>query len=333
MLVAASQEWGRSPLFIPKLLKPMVVCSIVQPLMSKRFVSTLLATVLFAAAITAEAQSRTVSLAYQLTHVDIGEPFPSPDGKKLVYLEKLEGKYQIFTMNVDGTGSKQITHDGADHDSPAWSPDGKKIAYVSDKTGHEIVYMMNVDGTGEEPLSSASADSIHPMWAPDGKKIIFCTDDDMHPPKKNASEIYVVDVETRKTSNLISGGTNTYPSWSPDGKKIAFRRMIGDMNSEVFTASSDGTNVQNITNHMAFDGWPAWSPDGTRIAFSSNRRANYQIHVMNADGSNVRLVANTEGRATEPRWSVDGKMIYFSNCKKVDYGVDCQIMAAEAPAK
>jgi TolB protein len=155
----------------------------------------------------------------------------------------------------------------------------------------------------------------------------------MHPPKKNASEIFVVDITTKKIATLIAGGTNTYPSWSPDGKRIAFRRMIGDMNSEVFIANSDGTGVQNITNHMAFDGWPSWSPDGARIAFSSNRRANYQIHVMNADGTDVHLVANTEGRATEPRWSMDGKLIYFSNCKKVDFGGDCQIMVAEAPPR
>lgn len=80
---------------------------------------------------------------------------------------------------------------------------------------------------------------------------------------------------------------------------------------------------------MAFDGWPAWSRDGRRIAFSSNRRANYQIHIMDADGGNVRLLPNTEGRATEPRWSPDGKMIYFTNCKKIDFGTDCQILRAE----
>ena len=267
-------------------------------------------------------------LAFQLTHVDTGEPFPAPDGKRLVYESLIAGKYQLFIMSTEGRDQKQITNDPWNHDTPSWSPDGRKIAYVSDQNGHEVIYTIDIDGTHPERLTPDTADSIHPNWSADSKRVIYCTDDDMHPPKKNASEIYIVDVETKKITTIVSGGTSTYPSWSPDGAKIVFRRMIGDMNSEVFVANSDGTGVTNLSNHMAFDGWPAWSPDGKKIAFSSNRRANYQIHIMDADGSNVRLLANTEGRATEPRWSVDGKTVFFTNCKKVDFGVDCQVMAA-----
>lgn len=275
------------------------------------------------------AQNRALTLAYQLTHVDTGEPYPSPDGKKILFESSIAGKYQLFTMNVDGSGVAQITHDGTNHDTPSWSPDGKKFAFVSDRNGHAVIYVISADGSGEERVTSETEDSIHPTWSPDGRSLIFCADDDLHPPKKNAAGIYAVDLQTKALRTIITGGTNTYPSWSPDGKRIAFRKMLGEMNSEVFVANADGSNQQNLSNHQAFDGWPAWSPDGTQIAFSSNRRANYQIHLMNADGSNVRLLANTEGRATEPRWSVDGKTIYFTNCKKVDFGNDCQIMVAE----
>lgn len=269
------------------------------------------------------------SLAFQLTHVDTGEPFFSPDGKQVVFESLVAGKYQLFVMNADGSKIRQVTHDDTNHDTPSWSPDGRRFAFSSDRNGHSVIYMMNVDGTGEERLTDEAKDNIHPTWTPDGRSILYCSDDDMHPPKKNASDILSVDIETKKVTTVISGGTNTYPSYSPDGSRIAFRRMIGDMNSEVFVANSDGSDQKNLSNHMAFDGWPAWSPDGRRIAFSSNRRANYQIHIMDADGSNVHLLANTEGRATEPRWSPDGKMIYFTNCKKVDFGSDCEIMAAE----
>jgi len=285
-----------------------------------------LATILWA--LPAVAQQSVLTLAYQLTHVDQGEPFFSPDGRQVVYETTTAGFQQIFVMNADGTGQKQITHDPVNHDSPSWSPDGSKIAYVYDDGKQEAIYIMNADGTGQERMTAPARKYIHPNWSADSSKLIFCSDDDLQPPKKNESEVYSLDVKTREQKALISGGTNTYPSWSPDGKKIAFRRMLGETNSEVFVADGDGANPHNLSNHPAFDGWPSWSPDGSQIVFASNRRANYQIFVMNADGSNVRLVANTEGRATEPRWSRDGKSIYFTNCKKVDFGADCEIMVA-----
>lgn len=274
------------------------------------------------------AQQNVTTLAYQVTHVDQGEPFFSPDGKRIVYESTVAGFQQIFIMNADGSAQTQITHDPVNHDSPSWSPDGTKIAFVSDKGGQEAIYIMKPDGTGEERMTDGQHKYIHPNWSADSTKLIFCTDDDLQPPKKNASEIDSLDITTRRLTVLISGGTNTYPSWSPDGKKIVFRRMLGEMNSEVFVADSDGSNPRNLTTHPAFDGWPSWSPDGSQIVFASNRRANYQIFVMNADGSGVRLVANTEGRATEPRWSPDGKSIYFTDCKKVDFGSDCEVFAA-----
>jgi TolB protein len=246
----------------------------------------------------------------------------------ILFESLVAGHYQLFTMNIDGSRQTQITHDNWNHDLPSFSPDGKKIAYVSDRNGHSVIYVMNADGTGDERITDESAESIHPTWSPDGTKIIYCADDDLHPPKKNDAIIFVADVSTKEITPLIQGGVNTYPSYSPDGKKITFRKMIGDMNSEVFVANADGSDPKNISNHMAFDGWPAWSPDGQQIAFSSNRRANYQIFIMQADGSNVRLLANTEGRATEPRWTPDGKKIFFTNCRKVDFGADCQIMVA-----
>jgi TolB protein len=112
-------------------------------------------------------------------------------------------------------------------------------------------------------------------------------------------------------------------------KHIAFRKIIGEENSEVFVADGDGSNPRNLTNNPFFDGWPAWSADGRKIAFASNRRGHgYQIFVMDADGANPRLIGNTEGRGTAPRWSPDGKAIYFTNCVAKDYGADCEVLMA-----
>jgi TolB protein len=289
---------------------------------------------LFASALLTAAQSARgpLTIAYQFSHSVNDSPTLSPDGKEMVFIAVVAGREQLFRRMLDGSRITQLTRDDADHEDPAWSPDGRRIAYVLMRAGAEQIHLMNVDGSGDEPLTPDNVKTIHPNWHPNGGSLAYCTDDDLQPPKKNPAEIYSIDVATKKITKLIEGGVNTYPAWSPDGKRIAFRRMLGETNSEVFLANADGTNARNLTNDPAFDGWPAWSPDGSHIAFASNRRGSYEIYLMDPDGSNVQKVANNEGRATAPAWSRDGTTVYFPVCKKVDFAFDCQIYAAKLDA-
>ena len=278
------------------------------------------------------AQSVPIATARQITHSYNFDWVPAPVGNRSVMITIVAGREQLFLLDEVTSRWTQITHDDADHEDPAWSPDGKRLAFVLTGEKTRVVHVMDCDSKERKAVTPASVRAIHPSWTSDGRRILYSTDDDLRPPAKNESEIYAVDVATLKIETLVTGGVNTFPVMSPDGKWLALRKIVGDMNSEVFLAKADGTDLENLTNHPSYEGWPAWSPDSSLIAFAANRNGkDHQIFVMGADGSDVRLLADTRGRGTSPKWSPDGRSIYFTNCFTEQDGGGCEILQAAIP--
>jgi TolB protein len=121
------------------------------------------------------AQSKLISLAYQVTYVDNATPTFSPDGKRMIYESVIEGKEQLFAMDMDTANSIQLTRGPNGYEDPAWSPDGRKVALVSDEGDFQVIYIMNPDGTGMTRLTDEHSHTIHPNWSPDSKKVIYCS--------------------------------------------------------------------------------------------------------------------------------------------------------------
>jgi Tol biopolymer transport system component len=129
-----------------------------------------------------------------------GGPFWSYDGTKIVYRaehpqtpEQVKdykdllarglirpGNLELWVMNADGSGKRQVTRNGAANFAPYWLPDGKRIIFASnvgnssDPTGFDL-YLINEDGTGLERLTSYSGFDAFAMFSSDGKRLVWAS--------------------------------------------------------------------------------------------------------------------------------------------------------------
>jgi len=102
-----------------------------------------------------------------------GAPTWSPDGTKMAFQSCADGNYEIYVMNVDGSGKLNRTSNAADDYEPEWSSDGTRIAFVSERDGNREIYSMNPDGSGQTNLTQTSWGEHWLTWSPDSTKIAF----------------------------------------------------------------------------------------------------------------------------------------------------------------
>jgi Tol biopolymer transport system component len=89
------------------------------------------------------------------------------------------GKLEIYTMNADGSGERQVTRLGAASFAPFFHPDGRRIVFssnVGDPRGRNFdLYVVNDDGTGLERVTTNETFDGFPMFSPDGRTLVFAS--------------------------------------------------------------------------------------------------------------------------------------------------------------
>ena len=240
-----------------------------------------------------------------------------------------EGDFEIFAMNPDGTGFKQLTKNTANDLDPSYSADGNKIVFASQRTGNFDVFAMNADGTAQKNLSGNPARDLNPSFSPNGQKVVFQRDI-----SANNVDVFVMNADgTGQTALTSDPLRDEDPTFSPKGDKIAFVSDRGARSSDVFVMNSDGTQQTNLTQKPDFpDQDPSFSPDGSKIAFASNRAGqgdfdDFDVFVMNADGSNPTALTFSRAKDTRPAYSPDGQKIAFASTRD---GGDADVFAMEA---
>ena len=228
-----------------------------------------------------------------------GEAYFSPDSQTIIFqaVPKGQDHYQIYTMHLkEGIIPRMVSTGKGACTCANFRPDGKKIIFASSHSDPSLE-----EGTIKTAIPGYQREGSKYNWA--------------FTPYMN---VYEANPDGTDLVALTSGPDyHAECAYSSDGKRVVFAGNVdGSMN--IYTMTSDGTDVRNVTNtSQGYNGGPFFSPDNKSIIF----RADYerpdllQIYRIEVNGSN--LVQLTHGRDVNwaPYWHPSGKVIAYTTSK------------------
>ena len=271
--------------------------------------------------------------------LDVQAPAWSRDGRTIVFVSWRDGNGEVYAMDADGSGPRNLTQHPAKDVRPAWSPEGRRIAFVSRRDGQSEIYVMNADGSEKRNLTRDQARDDFPTWSPDGQRVAFLsgrlrsnTVPGLGVHRFYSYHLYVMSADGSGLRRLTRKETGTYQVvWSPDGRTIYFGRYL---------VSTDGSGARRL---LYIPLTAVWSPDGRQIAFVRGLPVrskfggpvgrNHEIYVMNADGSGSRRLTHNRAYDGEPAWSPDGRKIAFQSTKTIAGNREIYVMNADGSGK
>lgn len=273
----------------------------------------------------------------KMAHMFSNDVLEKLTGKKGMFLSKVvvasdrpTGKWkEIFTMDWDGFGIKNITNHKGISISPAWSLDGKTVAYTSAafhskaKVRNWDLFSYEIDSGKRFLLSSRTGLNMGAAFFPDGKNLVITVSNSGNP------DIFKMSADGNSLTRITTGpagSMNVEPSISPDGKRIAFSSDRAGR-PMIYVMDSNGSNIKRITYAGQYNSTPSWSPDSKRIAFAGQDKDHYDVFIMDADGMNLERLTSAKkvnGRWSDnedPSFSPDGRHVMFVSNRTGSYQI------------
>lgn len=256
----------------------------------------------------------------------------SPNRKQIVYSvtyyskEKNTSNTIIYSINVDGTNNKQLTHTNFGEYNVRWKPDGKKIGFLTAESGSMQLWEINADGTGRTQISNIPGGITGFEYAPDQTKILFTAEVNLN---QTVKDLY-------PDLPFSSGRIND---------DIMFRHWDQwvDTYGHIFIADYDGSTILNSIDIMANETWESplrpfggmeqvnWSPDSKTIIYSCRKlvgkdyakSTNADVYQYDlASKKTVNLTKGMMGYDLAASFSPDGKMIAWESMERDGYEAD-----------
>jgi Tol biopolymer transport system component len=207
----------------------------------------------------------------------------APDGK-IVY-EGNDG--DIWIINRDGGGQRQLTNNSLSDVLPHVSLDGRYIFFTSNRSGSTHVWRMNVDGSNQIQLTKREGG--YPAFVtPDGKWVYF--ESGLH------QTLWRVSTEDGDETE-VSNGKVSNPAFSPDGKFVAyFFRAASDNRLKIGVMSVETRTILRtfaLTDDTFYQGRIVWMSDNKSFYYVVINGSQNFLWRRSLDNNNPpQLIAN-----------------------------------------
>lgn len=217
-----------------------------------------------------------------LTNDNFLERIPSwsHDGRRIVFHSDRSGKYQVWTINPDGSDLQQITFsEKTGAYVGVFSPDDTHLVFteIDEKKQRPFILDMTKPWSEQTPKPLKINENSYSWvggWSPDGNKLLLLLFND----GGNVKAIVVYDLRTDSYEKMIDYGTS--PFWLNDSRHFIFNNQKG-----FFLCDTETKKITEIFKPSAYEAQSAGVSNDGRLLYFRYLQVDADIWLLDATQS------------------------------------------------
>jgi dipeptidyl aminopeptidase/acylaminoacyl peptidase len=241
-----------------------------------------------------------------------------PHASSVVVTTNLTGRFNLWTVPVDGGFPLQLTQSDDRQLGLTASTDGRWIVFQSDHGGNQVYDLYATPSSGGAVVgltNTPQVDEEDAVFSPDGSLLAFTR----RPEADSANNIVVMDFVTRKVRQLTHEPTKDHTwsiaAFSHDGRSIlANRSNAAGTESEAWMIDLPSSSETRLTaphkDNLATD----LSPDGRFVAVRTETSSGvHQAALLDLRDKSLHLLRPDVWPQGTGHFSPDGRILVFNS--------------------